>query len=306
MINALRAHLAEHGLIAAKGIGNVQELRRIIETAETDIDGLIIERAHLYLEQFEQLSSYISKLEKALKAEADHSDRSKRLMTMPRVAFAPSLSIFRRGRDPATWLGLVPKQNSSRGEARFQVERASDIDCFGRDAGGPVVGEPLNGMRCAMRREPSLDAFDHEIKDHLAGNAHDGSNPTDDLAVVTVQCKGDPDHVTVPAGEFQAIGTPGDIGAQGRDPAIMFARQPATGVADQQQTMLSHTPVDPLRVDGRVAVGSPLALDEHGDPTAVGGRALIGQAVGVSRRRVPGRQDGSGVHAADASRGPSQ
>jgi transposase len=117
MVNALRAHLAEHGLIAAKGIGNVQELRRI--------DGLIIETAHLYLEQIEQVSSHISKLEKALKAEADHSDRSKRLMTMPGVgpvtamaieAFAPSLSVFRRGRDFAAWLGLVPKQNSSGGK----------------------------------------------------------------------------------------------------------------------------------------------------------------------------------------------
>jgi transposase len=125
MVNALRAHLAEHGLIAAKGIGNVQELRRIIETAETGIDGLIIETAHLYLEQIEQVSSHISKLEKTLKAEADHSERSKRLMTMPGVgpvtamaveAFAPSLSVFRRGRDFAAWLGLVPKQNSSGGK----------------------------------------------------------------------------------------------------------------------------------------------------------------------------------------------
>jgi len=125
MVNALRAHLAEHGLIAAKGIGNVQELRRIVETAETGIDGLTIETAHLYLEQIEQVSSHISKLEKALKAEADHSDRSKRLMTMPGVgpvtamaieAFAPSLSVFRRGRDFAAWLGLVPKQNSSGGK----------------------------------------------------------------------------------------------------------------------------------------------------------------------------------------------
>ncbi len=46
-------------------------------------------------------------------------------MTMPGVgpvtamaieAFAPSLSVFRRGRDFAAWLGLVPKQNSSGGK----------------------------------------------------------------------------------------------------------------------------------------------------------------------------------------------
>lgn len=98
MVNALRAQLAEHGLIAAKGLGNVQELRRIIETAEIGIDGLIIETAHLYLEQIEKVSSHISKLEKALKAEADHSDRSKRLMTMPGVGpvTAPSTDADRQ------------------------------------------------------------------------------------------------------------------------------------------------------------------------------------------------------------------
>jgi len=93
MVNALRAHLAEHGLIAAKGIGNVQELSRIIETAESRIDGLIIETAHLYLEQIEQVSSHISKLEKGLKAEADHSDRSKRLMTMPGLGPVTAMAV---------------------------------------------------------------------------------------------------------------------------------------------------------------------------------------------------------------------
>jgi hypothetical protein len=37
MINVLQAHLAEHGPIAHKGIGDVQELGRIIEAAKTDV-----------------------------------------------------------------------------------------------------------------------------------------------------------------------------------------------------------------------------------------------------------------------------
>ncbi|GCE83517.1 transposase [Komagataeibacter diospyri] len=53
MINALRAHLAEHGVIAAKGITNVQELGRIIETAETGIEPLVVEMARLYLDHIE-------------------------------------------------------------------------------------------------------------------------------------------------------------------------------------------------------------------------------------------------------------
>jgi hypothetical protein len=43
------------------------------------------------------------------------------------------------------------------------------------------------------------------------------------------------------------------------------------------QTVLLHEPVDPLRVDRCAPVGSPLALDERGNPTIAVGRALIGQ-----------------------------
>ena len=125
MINALRAHLAEHGIIAAKGITNVQELGRIIETAETGIEPLVVETARIYLDQIEQISGRIAALEKTLRQEAGQSDRTERMMSMPGIgpvtamaveAFAPTLSTFRRGRDFAAWLGLVPKQHSSGGK----------------------------------------------------------------------------------------------------------------------------------------------------------------------------------------------
>lgn len=125
MINVLRAHLVEHGVIATKGITNVQELGRIIETAETGIEPLVVEMARLYLDHIEQISGRISALEKTLRKEAGDSDRTARMMSMPGIgpvtamafeAFAPTLSTFRCGRDFAAWLGLVPKQYSSGGK----------------------------------------------------------------------------------------------------------------------------------------------------------------------------------------------
>ena len=124
-INALRAHLAEHGLIAPKGLWNLSSIRQLIDQAEDTVDGLIVETARIYLEQIETFSTRILSLEAVLKKEAARSDASSRMMTMPGLgpitamaieAFAPTLTVFRRSRDFAAWLGLVPRQHSSGGK----------------------------------------------------------------------------------------------------------------------------------------------------------------------------------------------
>ncbi|MFG6562019.1 IS110 family transposase [Sulfitobacter sp. 1A13421] len=124
-INALRAHLAEHGLIAPQGMSNLANIRRLIDEAAAEVEPLVVETARTYLEQIDDLSSRILKLEATLKQEAARTDASLRMMTMPGVgpitamaieAFAPSLSVFKRSRDFAAWLGLVPRQHSTGGK----------------------------------------------------------------------------------------------------------------------------------------------------------------------------------------------
>lgn len=124
-INALRAHLAEHGLIAAQGLSNLAGIQRMVDEGAADLDPLIAETARVYLEQINDLSSRIAKMEATLKHEAARSDTSSRLMTMPGLgpitamaieAFAPTLTVFKRSRDFAAWLGLVPRQHSTGGK----------------------------------------------------------------------------------------------------------------------------------------------------------------------------------------------
>jgi transposase len=125
LINALRGHLAEHGVIAPQGVANVEALAGIVEDEATGLDLLVVETARLYLEQIELLTARISTLEKVLKKEAAHAATTSRLMTMPGIGpvtataietFAPAMTTFNRGRDFAAWLGLVPRQNSSGGK----------------------------------------------------------------------------------------------------------------------------------------------------------------------------------------------
>ena len=124
-INALRAHLAEHGLIAPQRLSDLAGIQRVVEEGTADLEPLIGETARIYLEQINDLSSRIAKMEATLKHEAARSDTSSRMMTMPGLepitamaieAFAPTLSVFKRSRDFAAWLGLVPRQHSTGGK----------------------------------------------------------------------------------------------------------------------------------------------------------------------------------------------
>lgn len=125
LINALRAHLAEHGVIAAQGVANVTALADVVEDEANGLDVVVIETARLYLEQIDLLSARIGTLEKTLKSEAAHAATTSRLMTMPGIGpvsamaietFAPAMTAFKRGRDFAAWVGLVPRQHSSGGK----------------------------------------------------------------------------------------------------------------------------------------------------------------------------------------------
>lgn len=125
LINALRGHLAEHGIVAPQGPTNVKVLEQAIEDEATSVPLLIRELSRVYLEQIDQLSKRIGALEKTVVQEAECGATTRRLQTMPGVGpitamaietFAPPMEIFRRGRDFAAWLGLVPVQHSTGGK----------------------------------------------------------------------------------------------------------------------------------------------------------------------------------------------
>jgi transposase len=64
LINALRGHLAEHGVIASQGVANLAALTQIVEAGDTRLDLLVVEVARLYLDQIDVLSARITSLEK--------------------------------------------------------------------------------------------------------------------------------------------------------------------------------------------------------------------------------------------------
>lgn len=73
-INALRAHLAKHGIVAPQGVWSLPGIRQLNDNDDDSIEPPVIEMLRLYLAQIEALSTQISSLEAVLKKEAAKSD----------------------------------------------------------------------------------------------------------------------------------------------------------------------------------------------------------------------------------------
>ena len=129
MLNAIRGHLAEFGIIAAQGPRNVMSL---IARIRSDEEPGVPETANAALlalaAQLESLASEIRQLERRLMAWHREDDTSQRLETIPGVgiitatalsASVPDPSVFKSGRQFAAFLGLVPRQNSSGGKDKL-------------------------------------------------------------------------------------------------------------------------------------------------------------------------------------------
>jgi transposase len=123
LINAVRGHLAEFGLVARQGARNIRELAELVrDTPMSALPDAARAMLVLLLEQLREAQIRIAHVERALEAWAARSDACRRLMAIPGVGTMSATALvvamgdpsrFRSGRHFAAWLGLVPKQDSS-------------------------------------------------------------------------------------------------------------------------------------------------------------------------------------------------
>jgi len=129
MLNAIRAHLAEFGTIAAQGPSKVAKLVAELRSEKPSAVPAIARVGLLTLAaQLESLATAIRDIERQLLAWHRQNPASQRLETIPGVgvitatalaASVPDPSVFKSGRQFAAFLGLVPRQNSSGGKDRL-------------------------------------------------------------------------------------------------------------------------------------------------------------------------------------------
>lgn len=129
LINAIRGHCAEFGLIVAQGARRAVELVEQVRQADDRILPDLARSALLMMaDHLQVLAAQIHQLERRLLTWHRQDQVSQRLATIPGVgiitatALSASISnpaLFRSGREFAAFLGLVPRQNSSGGKDRL-------------------------------------------------------------------------------------------------------------------------------------------------------------------------------------------
>jgi transposase len=129
VINAIRAHLAEFGIVAPVGRKGVDQLLSIVADAS---DKRLPEVARSCVAalgaQLQMLKAQILEFDRMIRAWHRSSETSKRLDAIPGIGPALATALvasvadpkaFRSGRDFSAWIGLVPKQNSSGGKDKL-------------------------------------------------------------------------------------------------------------------------------------------------------------------------------------------
>src|SRR5262249_46068370 len=129
LVNALRAHLAEFGVVAAQGLRNVGKLIAIVrDEDDARLPDLARQVLQVLAAQIEQLAAAVAAIEKQLMAWHKSNPVSQRLASVPGIGPIIATAIaaagvepsgFRSGREFAAWLGLVPRQNSTGGKHRL-------------------------------------------------------------------------------------------------------------------------------------------------------------------------------------------
>ena len=129
LINALRSHMAELGIVAAQGREGLKDLLAIVAD-ENDGKLPVDAKASLMVlaAQLQACQTLIGTLEKRIIVQHKSNDRSRRLETIPGIGVIGATAIdatvtdpkaFRSGRDFAAWIGLVPRQDSTGGKQKL-------------------------------------------------------------------------------------------------------------------------------------------------------------------------------------------
>jgi transposase len=129
VINAIRAHLAEFGIVAPVGRHGVEDLLRVVADPN---DKRVPDIARACLSalgaQLRSIKQQVLEFDRMIRAWHRSNETCRRLDDCPGVGPALATAVvasvadptaFKSGRNFSAWIGLVPKQHSSGGKERL-------------------------------------------------------------------------------------------------------------------------------------------------------------------------------------------
>lgn len=133
LVNAIRGHAAEFGVIGAKGAARIAD---VLARARESLPKLAWDLLAVLAGQLEVLELQLAHIEKQLRTWHRENERSQRLATIPGVGpvgamtmvlRVPDPTVFRSGRHFASWIGLTPREHSTAGRQRLgKISREGD------------------------------------------------------------------------------------------------------------------------------------------------------------------------------------
>ena len=127
--NALRGHLAELGIVSAKGRNGIGQLLGIIaDGADNRIAPAVRGLLDVLARQYSAIGAEIRSIDKSILAWHRSCEASRRLEEIPGIGPIVATALvaeigdwreFRSGRNLAAWIGLVPKQHTTGGKDKL-------------------------------------------------------------------------------------------------------------------------------------------------------------------------------------------
>lgn len=129
VVNQTRAFLLERGITFRRGRAHLyRQLPEILAEVEQRSSALILRLFHQLVEEWQQIETHVRQLDLEIERIAHTDPACQRLLTVPgigpmiataMVAAIGNGAAFGKGREFATWLGLVPRQHSTGGKAKL-------------------------------------------------------------------------------------------------------------------------------------------------------------------------------------------
>jgi transposase len=152
LINALRGHMGELGIVAPQGAQKVPGLVEALRAAGDEVPEAARRALDMLIDQLGFLEIGIRKAEAGILAWHRATEASRRLATIPGIgpitasaiaATVPDAGQFGSGRQFAAWLGLTPKPRSSGGKER--------LGRISREGNGYIRRLLVTGMTAVLR-----------------------------------------------------------------------------------------------------------------------------------------------------------
>jgi transposase len=211
LLNGLRGHLTEVGVIAPQGPRHARELAELIEACDETIPFEVCEALAPLGVQLQNLDEAIARLDRIIAKLAQKDETARRLMSIPgfgpitasaMAATIQDTSGFAGPREFAAFLGLTPRQNSSGGKPKLgRISKMGNRNLRklarrGRACGAvspqaphrPAadVGEEADREEALQARRRGARQHDgaHRVRDHAGQDGLSGNSSVRSIARV--------------------------------------------------------------------------------------------------------------------------